>query len=1038
MQDYLYSTIGFIAIAIQLIINYKVMFIPGSSAGRKAGGMYRLLMLTIFAYYITDALWGILAGLEWISLLFVDTTVYFIAMCSAIVCYYRYFVEYLGMKDWKGHLFTWFGNCFFTLEIVFLVINFFYPCFFWFEDGGDYTTGPVRYIALWIQVAMFAFSSIVTLNDALKTTGANRKRHLAISFFSLIMFVAVIFQEKFPLLPVYALGCFLGSCVLHVYVVGDEQAEVSNQLSNYKQAIISDAVVALEANLSRDELYYGVWKDDSGNEVPLEKILGLCIPCSYDEYISTWNDRFVKQDSSDRFAVNTGREHLLEVFESGLSEITFDYQAKKISGKNVWLRRSIAMTYNQDGDVIAYTNVKDISSVMEQKVREDAYIHALATEYDSIAIVEMPNDDKLSDKVLIHGRLVERLAALIDEETANEEHYSKKLDLMLRFVHPDDREQFYAETRREKILQASSENRTQTVNFRIVKESGDYVYYQLRFVPLRDEAGNTTGVVAGMKNVDSEVRKEKIARQELETAKYAAEAANRSKTAFLNNMSHDIRTPMNAIIGYTGLASSHIDSKEKVQDYLGKISQSSEHLLSLINDVLDMSRIESGKMVLSEKDEDLAEIMHTLRNIVQSDVNSRQFDFFMDCDVKNQFVVCDKLRLNQLLLNILSNSIKYTQTGGIVSARVKETGLTETGYGRYEFSIRDNGIGMSEEFLKTIFNPFTRANSSTVSGIQGTGLGMSITKNIVDMMGGSIDIKSKLGEGTETVVNLEFRLADSNRELPRLVALEGLKSLVVDDDISVCRNVSRMLHDVGMRSEWCTSGREAVVRTEDALSLGELFKVYIIDWLMPDMNGIETTRRIRRIVGDQAPIIVLTAYDWSDIEEEAREAGVTAFIAKPLFPSDMRNVLNRCCSQAIDVPEVAEKGISFAGRKILLVEDNEMNREIATEILEEDGFIVDTAEDGSVAVEKMKKAVPGQYDLVLMDIQMPVMDGHEATRRIRALSDQRVAGITIIAMTANAFEEDRQLALAAGMDGFLTKPVEIDKLKAMLAEFLSK
>ena len=1038
MQDYMYSAIGIVAIAVLLIINSKVMFFPERNAGKKAGEMYRWLLISIFVYCLTDVMWGILAGLNWIPLLFLDTTVYYIAMCSAIVCFYRYFVEYLEMKNWKSRLFTWFGTGFFVLEIIFLIVNYFKPCFFWFDENDAYVAGPVRYIALWVQIAMFGFSSLVTFADSLKNTGAKRKRHFAIFFFSLIMLLAVIFQEKFPLLPFYAFGCLLGCCVLHVYVVGDEQVEASAQLSNYKQAILSDALIALEANLSRDELYYGVWKDDSGAEVPLEKIIGLHTPCSYDEYILAWKNRFVKQESSGQFSGSTDRENLLALFNSGLSFVTFDYQAMTISGKSAWLRRNIAMTRNQEGDVIAYTNVKDISAVVEQKAREDAYIYALATEYDSIDIVDVSNDDKRNDRVMIRGRLTDRLAALIDEETVKEELYSKKLDLMLRFVHPGDREQFYAETRREKILQAGNENRTQVVNFRIVKEPGGYEYYQLSFVPLRDESGNQTGFVAGMKNVDNEVRKEMTARQELETARYAAESANRAKTTFLNNMSHDIRTPMNAIIGYTGLASSHIDSRELVQSYLGKISRSSEHLLSLINDVLDMSRIESGKMALAEKEEDLAEILHTLRSIVQCDVNSKRLDFFMDCDVRNQFVVCDKLRLNQVLLNILSNSIKYTQTGGTVSVRLKELGMTETGYGKYEFRIKDNGIGMSEEFLKTIFEPFTRVNSSTVSGIQGTGLGMSITKSIVDMMGGTIDVRSREGEGTETVVSLAFRTAGANAEQQRIAALEGLKSLVVDDDISICRNVSKMLHDVGMRSEWCTSGKEAVIRTEDAMSLGDLFRVYIIDWIMPEMNGMETARSIRRIVGDRAPIIVLTAYDWSDIEEDAREAGVTAFVSKPLFPSDLRSVLNKCCNPDASAPAPAKTDYDFAGKKILLVEDNEMNREIATEILQENGFIIDTAEDGLDAVEKMKRAVPGQYDLILMDVQMPVMGGHEATRRIRALPDPGVAGITIIAMTANAFEEDRQSALAAGMDGFLTKPVVIDKLKSTLAEFLNK
>ena len=513
----------------------------------------------------------------------------------------------------------------------------------------------------------------------------------------------------------------------------------------------------------------------------------------------------------------------------------------------------------------------------------------------------------------------------------------------------------------------------------------------------------------------------------LNNALALAESANRAKTTFLNNMSHDIRTPMNVIIGYTGLASSHIDNKEQVQDYLAKIGQSSEHLLSLINDVLDMSRIESGKVSIKEDNEDLGEILHTLRNIVQADINGKQLDFFLDTDVTHQYISCDKLRLNQVLLNILSNSIKYTQPGGMVSLRVKETGLTESGYGKYEFRIKDNGMGMSEEFLKTIYEPFTRVKSSTVSGIQGTGLGMAITKNIVDMVGGTIEIFSKEGEGTETVLNFAFRLADApDTETYRIAQLEGLKSLVVDDDISACQNIAKMLRDAGMRSEWCTSGKEAVVRTGEAVRLGDLFKVYIIDWMMPDMNGIETTRRIRQIVGDQAPIIVLTAYDWADIEEEARAAGVTAFVSKPLFPSDLRNVLNKCCGEPVDEAPGQKKDFNFTGKKTLLVEDNEMNREIAAEILEEAGLTVDTAENGELAVKAIEEKGPDYYDFVLMDIQMPVMNGYEATKAIRALPGG--GKVTIIAVSANAFEEDIRESLSMGMDAHVAKPINVNTL----------
>ena len=525
----------------------------------------------------------------------------------------------------------------------------------------------------------------------------------------------------------------------------------------------------------------------------------------------------------------------------------------------------------------------------------------------------------------------------------------------------------------------------------------------------------------------------------LQQALEMAQSANKAKTVFLNNMSHDIRTPMNAIIGYTGLAASHIDSKELVTEYLKKISQSSEHLLSLINDILDMSRIESGKMTLSEQEENLSEIVHTIRSITQSSIAAKNIDFFVDVfDVKHEYVICDKLRINQVLLNILSNAIKFTPARGTVSFKVSEHKAESDDYATYRFSIKDNGIGMSEEFLETIFDPFTRERTSTVSGIQGTGLGMSISKNIIDMMGGRINITSKENVGTEVVIELDLKIAGAQQEdsSESLEKLSGLRGLVVDDDLDACVSVSKMLKDISMRSEWCSSGKEAVFRAQTAFEEGDNFSVYIIDWLMPDMNGIETARRIRKVIGDFTPIIILTAYDWAEIEEEAYEAGVTAFVNKPLFMSDLKKTLIQCCDpEAADSAPKEEKA-DYSGRKILLVEDNEMNREIACEILEEYGFVIDTAEDGVYAVEKMEKAEPGQYDLILMDIQMPLMDGYEATRRIRAMSNPAAANIPIVAMTANAFEEDRQLALAAGMNEHIAKPIDIPKLMKTLAEIL--
>lgn len=532
-----------------------------------------------------------------------------------------------------------------------------------------------------------------------------------------------------------------------------------------------------------------------------------------------------------------------------------------------------------------------------------------------------------------------------------------------------------------------------------------------------------------------------VERAVLEEKLHKAEAAEKAKTTFLSNMSHDIRTPMNAIIGFATLVKTNIDNKERVEEYMGKILSSSNYLLSLINDVLDMSRIESGKLNIEEKPCAISEIFHDMRNIIQTQMQSKQLAFFMDTmDVIDEDILCDKLHINQVLLNLLSNAIKFTPAGGAVSLTISQKPDAPTGYGSYEIRVKDTGIGMSPEFVQHMFEPFERERNSTVSGIQGTGLGMAITKSIVDSMGGTIRVKSEEGHGTEFIINLDFRLQSKNKQVEISKVLEGKRALVVDDNFSTCDSMTKMLTQLGMQASWTMHGREAVLRVRQAQEMGEEFFAYIIDWALPDLSGLEVVRKVRSIVGDKALIVVMTAYEWTSFEDEARQAGVNEFCNKPIFLSELKEILE---SYAYDRETTGEEPIVSHVRaeqderkRLLVVEDNELNREIAVELLIESGFIVETAEDGTVAVEKIKAADALWYDLILMDVQMPIMNGYDATRVIRSLEDKKKASIPIVAMTANAFAEDRQRALESGMNDYAAKPINIDELLDILGRIL--
>jgi len=531
-----------------------------------------------------------------------------------------------------------------------------------------------------------------------------------------------------------------------------------------------------------------------------------------------------------------------------------------------------------------------------------------------------------------------------------------------------------------------------------------------------------------------EAEMEKTA-QALKEARYASQA----KSQFLSNMSHDIRTPMNAIVGYTAIASTHVEDKVKVGDCLSKIAHASDHLQGLINDVLDMSRIEAGKEEIHLSKTSLPEMVRAVVPMIQSQLERKNLELFIDTfDLKNEWVYADTQKMRQILINILGNAVKFTENGGSVGVRIRQQKVSRVpGYGSYLITIKDTGIGMSPEFVDKVFEPFSQAKSEEQGRYTGTGLGMAITKSFVDMMGGTITVKSELGKGTEFAVSLDLKLQEDQKPDERLEQLKGFRILVVDDDFETCNSVSHMLQDVGMRADWSTSAKDALQRAEVAFNDGDSFFGYIIDWVMPGTNGIELTRKIRRIVGDEVPIVILTAYSWADVEEEAKAAGVTALCTKPLFVSDLTRVflenISDVSSEKKKEAEAAE--VHFDGQRVLLAEDNKMNREIATIQLEEMGLQVTSVVDGQQAVNAMMGARDGYYDYILMDIRMPNLGGIEATRAIRASNRPYLKQIPIIALTANAFNDDAEACLAAGMNEHVAKPFDAEQLGLVLKKY---
>ena len=538
----------------------------------------------------------------------------------------------------------------------------------------------------------------------------------------------------------------------------------------------------------------------------------------------------------------------------------------------------------------------------------------------------------------------------------------------------------------------------------------------------------------------SDRTKEHETQKNLSEALDIAQVASRAKSAFLSSVSHDIRTPMNAIMGFLELLREEADNQEQVLEYTQKISAASQHLLGLINDVLDMNKIESGNTVLSISELNLAEVIEGLNTIIrpQAKAKDQTFEIFVSA-LTHEDLLGDKLRINQILINILSNAVKYTPKGGRIEMRVMELPQTDDRHNRIRFTVSDNGMGMSEDYQKVIFDPFTREQSTLLNKIQGTGLGMAITKSLVDLMGGSINVVSTLGEGSTFTVELELRIQEETGVDRKFWKTHGItRMLVADDNEEICQDIVKRMGRLGVDARYATDGEEAIRDIRAAREAGQPYDLILMDWKMPDLDGLETARLVRKDHSDKTPILLFTAYDWSDIEQEAMELGIRHFLPKPFFMSNFKEAVQRMLGNRQSSAQPKEKRSPVKGKHVLVVDDIEVNRIILTKILTTLGAECEMAADGQEALDKFERSQPGQYDIIFMDVQMPVLNGYEATQAIRASDHPRAKQVPIIAMTANAFMDDIRDALEAGMDAHVSKPIVIDQMEATVQEVLDR
>ena len=849
----------------------------------------------------------------------------------------------------------------------------------------------------------------------------------------------------------------LPSLNVREFVIGFKNVNEETRLNLLHQKEMDDAIAAIEKTNKalREETaissvlteeYHSLFRINTttgamtlyrtdGDGFPPTLLSSLLKLSDYETIVDRYIDSFVHPDDRDRIRENSRLKNLLEkTSETGLYKMGF----RRILAESIqYYEMNVARSVDSDTLILGMRDVdqetrRQIKVTKEMEAQREI-IEGLGSEYYSILLVDVATDTVSTYRA--YGEDGEAIDRHFDN---NLRHWTDGVkSYAMHLVVDDDKVNFL-----EKLsLPYIKDNRGHDYSFTYGKKlDGDIFYLQARVAYVDTSDGGWVAVV-GTRNIDDLIKKEKKQEAALREAYYAAESASKAKTDFLSSMSHDIRTPMNGIIGMTAIVASHLDDKERVKDSLEKITKASRHLLSLINEVLDMNKIESGKVQLAEDEFNLSDLIENLINMTSSQITEHNHTLNVNVSgVQHENVIGDSLRIQKIFTNLMGNAVKFTPDGGRIRLTISERPSRQEKVGRYEFVFEDNGIGMSEEFMDHIFEPFTRAEDGSERRTQGTGLGMTISRNIARMMGGDIKVESTLGVGSIFTVTIYLKLQDKNENLEKRFV--DLDVLVADDDELSLESSLDILSSMGMKVEGVNNGKDAVEKVVSRHSEGLDFFAAILDWKMPGMDGIEATRKIRQKVGNDVPIIIISAYDWSEIEEDAKRAGANAFIGKPLFKSRLEKTFSSILGKEEEKP--VDKYISLSdlealklqGKRALVVEDNDLNMEIACEILKTTGMSIETAIDGIEAVDLITSSPDGYYDIVFMDIQMPKMNGYDATRAIRAQNRPYLKQVPIIAMTANAFAEDVQAARTVGMNWHISKPLELHALKSVLERFI--